>query len=389
MKTFSRKVVRQSRIAKKGQTLAHIRYITRDAAARTVLAERLPEEEFSETASKVEQAAEKSGGRVCERFTIALPVEANLEQREALLRAYAEHITRGSAGYIGAIHDKSGNDLLNPHAHLICFDAFTRKGGRGRPTSVLGMARKHAVENAAEDWATVHNRMMSGWGFGPDSMIDHRSYAERGIDQMPTIHEGPAAQKMGLAKQRLVLKPEWRHIDHGHTRAQANQVIREINKTKGELDGKRADRLGGDDDANANRSKGGVPWLGKGSGSNISDGGAAAGKHYQSQTEPRYAGPDFGGLTGRSNGTEGADKGSSTTCLTRHPASAAARHSSSLPRRWHRIRSMRRTFRDLVMYRDTLQARLLRSRAPRQILETSKALTSEKPITRLPPQLTR
>lgn len=106
VKTFSKKAVKQSRVAEHGQTLSHIRYITRDSAARNVLIERLPAEGFNATSRCVEQAAEKSGGRVCERFTIALPLEASREQRTALIAAFAEHITKGKAGYIAAIHDK-------------------------------------------------------------------------------------------------------------------------------------------------------------------------------------------------------------------------------------------------------------------------------------------
>ena len=377
VKTFSKKAVKQSRVAKHGQTLSHIRYITRDSAARNVLIERLPAEDFHATAKCVEQAAEKSGGRVCERFTVALPLEASEEQRTALIGAFAEHITKGKAGYIAAIHDKKDNDVYNPHSHLICFDTFTRKGGRGRPSSVLGMARNNAVENAARDWATIHNRMMTDWGYGSESLIDYRSYADRGIDQIPTIHEGPAARKLATRQTTMPTKPEWQHIDQGHTRAEANKLIKEINKTRKKLNEQRTDRLGSGDDANPERSEGRVPWLGENGGSGRGYGGNTASqrhriaqgarsdcqipsgpRNHQKRTEPPF--PNFPEPSPRKPSA---------------PPPLAARANPN--RRWSRLRRVRRTFRELVMYRDTFQARLLRNSAPRRFLKNVEALTHD------------
>lgn len=121
---------------------------------------------------------------------VALPAEASEAQREALTRAFAERLSQGVAGYVAAIHDRKGNDVRNPHFHLVAIDAHLRAGGRGRPRSVLGMARKGAVEAAAEAWAEVHNSMMQEWGYGPSSMISHRSLADRGIERLATIYEG-------------------------------------------------------------------------------------------------------------------------------------------------------------------------------------------------------
>ena len=122
VKTFSEKRTDESRAAKVGQTAAHLRYITRPQAARTVLRQRLKGSTDAATAQEVEEAAQRRKGRACERFIVALPVEATPEQREALVRAFAEKLTGGVAGYIAAIHDKQGNDQSNPHFHLVAFD---------------------------------------------------------------------------------------------------------------------------------------------------------------------------------------------------------------------------------------------------------------------------
>lgn len=390
VKTFSKKVVRQSRIAKQGQTLAHIRYITRDTAARAILLERLPEKDFSGTAARVEQAAEKSGGRVCERFTIALPIEADGAQREALVSAFAEHITKGEAGFIAAIHDKKENDLFNPHAHLICFDKQSKKGGRGRPSSVMGMARKNAIEKAAKDWAKIHNRMMSDWGYGAGSLIDHRSFVERGIDLVPTIHEGPGARKISATQSKVETKPEWQHIDSGHTRAEANNLIRQINKTKEKLNEQRANRLGGNNDANADRSKGCVPWLREGSVSNRGDGGPATRQRYSTEKDPRCSRTPFT-LAGRRQSSSGGHSSAINSIYRPSLTKAKTSHQGAISRgvRRFRARRLRCTFRNLTFFNDTLQARLLRDEAPRRFLESAEDLTREPLKVKAPKQDTR
>lgn len=52
-----------------------------------------------------------------------------------------------------------------------------------------------AVQTAAF-WADIYNRMMAGWGFGAESQISHLTYAARGIDRLPQIHEGATSRHM-------------------------------------------------------------------------------------------------------------------------------------------------------------------------------------------------
>ena len=243
VKTFSEKCVSETRIAKVGQTLAHLRYITRRQATREVICERLHGGDMETTATLAEREAQRRKGRVCERFVIALPVEASEEQRSALALAYAQRLSKGVAGFVIGIHDQNGNDKNNPHAHFVFFDVQQKSGGRGRPKSVLGLARKNAIETSAELWANLHNEMMKSWGFGPDSYITHLSFADRGIDKVPTIHEGAGARHLNA--KSVTPKSKWKHIDQGHTRAEANQIIREINHLK-EKKNERSNRLGKD-----------------------------------------------------------------------------------------------------------------------------------------------
>lgn len=349
VKTFSDKRADDGRAAKRGQTAAHLKYITRPQAARVVLRERLTCSSDVLAADAAEVEAETRKGRVCERFIIALPIEATPDQRRDLVRAFCEAITRGVAGYVAAIHDQHGNDIKNPHAHIVAFDVQQKGGGRGRPRSTIGMARKNAVEETAALWAATHNRLMAGWGYGAESQISHLSYAARGIERIPTIHEGATTRQMCGRGAEPSLKSEWRHIDSGHSRAEANAIIREINTLKQEIENDEIDsthRLGSDDERNRGKRQG----IGKDGGAHgFGDGGSV--------------GPDA--LPWAADCADGVDDDqdgrAEATALPpfASPTATAPQIPPFAPRSGLRGgRGIRRIFRELVMLRDTLQALL-------------------------------
>jgi len=360
VKTFSERRTEESRAAEQGQTAAHLRYITRPKAARVVVQERLSGGTQARAATLAEDEAQRRKGRVCERFVIALPSEASREQREALTRAYAEQLSKGIAGYVAAIHDLHGNDTKNPHAHFVFFDVQQKTGGRGRPKSALGFARKNAIENAARAWAELHNRMMRGWGFGEESEISHLSYADRGIDRLPTIHEGASSRATPTAKKTS--KEKWKHIDQGHTRAEANAVIREINKLKEEKEDAGTVRLGtghGNDTAQRN---GCVAEQREFGGGHVK---AAAGNRppFNQDREPDQDYKPIGSYTGTSSRPFQSSPQSRPG--RKPPFMAAVR--LGLARRLHRRRGVRRIYRELIMLRDTLRARLLSNEGQRYL----------------------
>lgn len=355
VKTFSPKCENTNRLAARGQTAAHLRYITRGTAARVVIRQRLEGSTDAEQAELCETAAEKRKGRACERFIIALPVEASADQRVALAREFAETLTNGHAGYVLAIHDKSGNDRLNPHFHLVAFDRHLSSGGRGRPRSVLGMARKNAVEKRAAQWAALHNRMMLAWGHDASSQISHLSYATRGIDRIPEIHEGPAAKHMHLQGKPHATKSAWKHVDAGGSRRHANIVIREINTLKKEYQNARADRLGEGSSGNAPCRDGGCKIVGEDhwrSGGGPFPPTRAAGNQCSTEGRAgsdRYPPWEHGGRTGQQRARPQQPP---FIQQANHIATPVAHH------RGAGRRGISRIFHELIMLRDTLRARL-------------------------------
>jgi hypothetical protein len=325
-----------------------------------------------------EDAAQRKKGRVCERFRVALPVETSAEQREALVRAFGEALTEGLAGYVAAIHDQHGNDTANPHFHMVAFDHYQKSGGRGRPRSTLGMARKNAVERTAKLWADTHNRLMKSWGFDNSSMIDHRSFKDRDIDCIPQIHEGPGSRALAAKGKTPVSKNEWAKIDSGHTRAEANQVIREINAIKkAEHDEEPTNRLGSRNDG-------------------FSEEHAVDSK--TDRTSPNFvdrgergAAPPFTDVDQTGNSFDGdQERATDPPFLNCEPSDAEGRNSHKETNRppflagtrLHHRYGIRRIYNELVMLRDTLRARLAcRSQAKSGINTAHELQLAERPRT--------
>jgi hypothetical protein len=155
-------------------------------------------------------------------FDIALQNEFSLEENIALARQFLldEFVSRGMIVDF-AIHDpdKKGG-IPNPYVHFICpirplkengeWDAKQHRkyvldehGERVRddvghdvfnavPTTDWG--RPETLEHWRAAWAKMVNEK-----FAEKNLlcrIDHRSYERQGVEQLPTVHEGPAVRQM-------------------------------------------------------------------------------------------------------------------------------------------------------------------------------------------------
>ena len=74
------------------------------------------------------------------------------------------------------------------------------KYGRQNPITARWNSEEQLIAWRAA-WADVSNRYLEK--AGREERIDHRSHAERGLDEHPTIHEGVSARKMEKGRIRL------------------------------------------------------------------------------------------------------------------------------------------------------------------------------------------
>ena len=195
---------------------------------------------------------EKAGNaQLAREIDAALPIELSREEQIRLVREYcsSQFVSRGMCVDF-AIHDTGSG---NPHCHIMltmrpldergAWAAKSQKeydldenGERIRLPS--GRYKTHKVDltgwndkgNALlwrKAWADISNAYLER--AGSPERIDHRSNAERGIDEIPTVHMGVAAcqmEKKGIATEKGELN---RNIQ------KANRLIREIRAQIGKL----------------------------------------------------------------------------------------------------------------------------------------------------------
>ena len=162
---------------------------------------------------------EKAGNaQLAREIDAALPIELSREEQIRLVREYcsSQFVFRGMCVDF-VIHDTNSG---NPHCHIMltmrpldergAWAAKSKKeydldenGERIRLPS--GRYKTHKVDltgwNSQENalvwrkaWADISNDYLER--AGSPERIDHRSNAERGIDEIPTVHMGVAACQM-------------------------------------------------------------------------------------------------------------------------------------------------------------------------------------------------
>ena len=204
----------------------------------------------------IEQFEKADNARPAKRFRIALPEEFDLKRQIEVVEQWIyENCTKHGYAATYAIH--SSKDGKNPHVHILVSNRPLKKGrwqeakskteykrdkdgnkiplldpetgkqkvivqkdGRIRPQWQREIKKENqsymdkcsTIYNMRESWARCCNQFLS-----QSKQIDHRSYADRGIVQAPTMHEGYAARQ--IEKRGGV---SWR-CEH-------NRTVREINR---------------------------------------------------------------------------------------------------------------------------------------------------------------
>lgn len=199
--------------------LAHEEFLLpADAPAwvRTLIADRSEAGAAEAFWNKVEAFEKRSDAQFAREAIIALPVELTTEQNIALMRQFVaqEILSRGQvADWV--YHDEPGN----PHIHLMTtLRPLTEDGFGGKRVAVLGddgtplrtKAGKIRYGLWAGDkqeflaqrarWIDLQNHHLALAGL--EVRVDGRSYAERGIDLVPTTHIGVAAKAIDRKAKR-------------------------------------------------------------------------------------------------------------------------------------------------------------------------------------------
>ena len=195
---------------------------------------------------------EKAGNaKLAREIDAALPIELSREEQIRLVREYcsSQFVSRGMCVDY-AIHDTGSG---NPHCHIM----LTMRPLDERGTWAAKSKKEYDLDENGERICLpsgrykTHKVDLTGWNDkgntllwrkawadytndflernGSPERIDHRSNAERGIDEIPTVHMGVAAcqmEKKGIATEKGELN---RSIQ------KTNRLIREIRAQIGKL----------------------------------------------------------------------------------------------------------------------------------------------------------
>lgn len=195
-----------------------------------------------------EAAEVRKDARTARELILALPHELGGAGRAAAARKVGQWLVdRYGVAADVSIHkpDRMG-DERNHHAHILFTVRAVGKDGMGAKTRALDDRTKGAVEIEAirEAWEQIANTALAAAGSA--ERIDRRSHKELGIELPPQIHEGVRATQMRrrgakIRESAVVVDFKGREIDYpaidqGHTRAEHNAEIINLQKYRDTLD---------------------------------------------------------------------------------------------------------------------------------------------------------
>lgn len=140
--------------------------------------------------NRVEASEKRRDSQLCREVEVALPKELSREEQGELVRGFVREkfVSSGMVADV-AIHRGDEN---NPHAHVLLTTREVHPEGFGRKAREWN--RRELLGEWREAWTERTNRELER--VGSRERIDHRSFASRGIDREPSVHEGPSVRQM-------------------------------------------------------------------------------------------------------------------------------------------------------------------------------------------------
>ena len=170
----------------------------------------------------VEKAEKNKKAQLAYNFDIALQNELSMEENISLARRFVQEyfVSKGMIADLAVHEPDKENGISNPHFHVLTtmrpLNPDGTWGNKQRREYVLdenGEQKKdengnyiftavhttdwhepETLEHWREAWCRMVNAELERKGIAV--RIDHRSYEVQGIEQIPTVHEGPLVQKM-------------------------------------------------------------------------------------------------------------------------------------------------------------------------------------------------
>jgi MobA/MobL family len=185
-----------------------------------------PREARQRAWNEAERADDNPKARIATELVVGLPHELTAGQRKNLLSGFVRRLVE-KHGVFADVSMHTAHDERNIHAHILLSHRELGPDGFGEIANRRTITRKHRgqvkemttagiaatpadVKFLRKEWADHVNSAYQRAGL--DIRVDHRSFEDRGLQKVPTIHLGPkatAAERRG------------HHTDRGDT----NRII--------------------------------------------------------------------------------------------------------------------------------------------------------------------
>ena len=144
--------------------------------------------------NEIEATEKRKDAQLAREVQLSLPHELTAPQRLDLTRQFVEHefVARGMVADLSVHRPDRRGDWRNHHAHVmltlrtVSGDGFGKKARDWNDVSML--------EGWRAAWSDAVNRALTLHGHA--ERVDHRNYADRGIDRDPEPKLGPVATEM-------------------------------------------------------------------------------------------------------------------------------------------------------------------------------------------------
>ncbi len=148
--------------------------------------------------NEVERFEKRKDAQLAREIQVSLPRELTLDQNIKLVREFvqSEFVDKGMIADLALHMDKASDGELQPHAHILLTLRKIDESGFG--PKERGWNAKENLLMWRESWAETTNRHLAINGH--DIQIDHRSYAEQGIDLEPQYKIGATVAQHQMAR---------------------------------------------------------------------------------------------------------------------------------------------------------------------------------------------
>ena len=171
-----------------------------------------------------QELGDRKNARVCDTFNAAIPRELSPAQAVALMEDFAFKASgNGAVWYVAAIHNDHD---ANPHLHLMIRDRERDPAAGKKAQRVLMTTSRESTEHFRETWEKCANSALQLAGI--DERIDRRSYAERGIDLVPTPHLGPSPTPQKIAYHAEVVAANNEFVQAQRELQEANEIVARV-----------------------------------------------------------------------------------------------------------------------------------------------------------------